>query len=285
MMDHSTLVPPHALSARLGDPGWRIFDCRYDLKDLDAGRRAYADGHIPGARYVHLDADLSGPRGPATGRHPLPDVETFARRLGAWDVRPETQVVAYDDAGGAYAARLWWMLRWLGHEAVAVLDGGWAAWCALGGPIDATPVATGRSPDYPVRARTGWVVDAATLEAELAAARCRLVDARTPERFRGDEEPYDPVAGHVPGARNHPYQWNLDAGGCFLAPARLRAALAPALEGCVPEQVIQMCGSGVTACHNLLAMEIAGFKGARLYPGSWSGWVGDPQRPVARGDE
>lgn len=281
MMAYSTVVSPRILAARLHDPAWRVFDCRFDLKDPDAGRRAYAAGPIPGARYAHLDTDLSGPRDATSGRHPLPDADVFARWLGAWGVRRDTQVVVYDDAGGAIAARLWWMLRWLGHERVALLDGGWAGWCAQDGPIDVSVTEHEPAP-YPARPRAQWVIDAAALQAELADTRCRLVDARSPERFRGDTEPYDPVAGHVPGARNHPYQTNLDRTGCFLAPERLREVLAPCLEGCVPAQVIQMCGSGVTACHNLLAMEIAGLPGARLYPGSWSEWIADPARPVAR---
>lgn len=283
-MIHSTVVPPDTLRAHLRDPGWCVFDCRFDLRDPGAGRRAYAEGHVPGARYADLDVDLAGPRGERGGRHPLPDPEAFARRLGRWGVGPQTQVVVYDDAGGAYAARLWWMLRWLGHEAAAVLDGGWGAWTQSSAPVETAAPPPRHAPSYPARARADWVVDAHALQAELAAGRCRLVDARSAERFRGDCEPYDPVAGHVPAARNHPYRRNLDGHGRFLPRAQLREALAPCLEGCVPAQVVQMCGSGVTACHNLLAMELAGLAGARLYPGSWSDWIADPARPVARGE-
>ncbi|HQU15204.1 MAG: sulfurtransferase [Chromatiales bacterium 21-64-14] len=281
-MPYPTLLPPAILAAHLTDPAWVVFDCRFNLADPGSGVRAYRAGHVPGAHYADLDQHLSGPKAPGSGRHPLPDPAALAARLGAWGVGATTQVVAYDDQGGVFAARLWWLLRWLGHDAVAVLDGGWARWRREGGP-EATVVPVASRADFPTRPRPDRIVDAAAVHASLSSGRYRVVDARSPERFRGEVEPLDPVAGHIPGARNHPYQANLDADGNFLSADRLREGFAHCLEGCTAAQVVQMCGSGVSACHNLLAMERAGLSGARLYPGSWSEWVADPGRPIDRG--
>jgi thiosulfate/3-mercaptopyruvate sulfurtransferase len=280
-MRYTTLIEPAELAAHLSDPGWVTVDCRFDLSDPAAGARLYASGHIPGARYAHLDHVLSGPVTAATGRHPLPDPARFAQRLGAWGIDSATQVVAYDDANGATAARLWWLLRWIGHSRVAVLNGGLRAWRAAGFAVsDQPPVVTPRV--FARRVDPAVAVDAATVERGVASREIALVDARPADRFAGRNETFDPVAGHIPGARNHPFQKNLDAAGRFLSAAELREAWRPTLAGSQGERVVAMCGSGITACHNLLALEIAGVRGARLYPGSWSEWIRDPARPVEK---
>ena len=279
-MAYSTLVTTTALARHLDDPEWAVFDCRFQLADPAAGRRAYQRSHIPGACYADLDQDLSGPVTADSGRHPLPDPAELARRLGAWGVNENTQVVAYDDAGGAIAARLWWLLRWLGHEKAALLDGGLDQWRRDGHPV--TDRVAARTPrTFTGRANPDGAVDTEALSAALAAGNCRLVDARGAERFRGEHEPIDPVAGHVPGAVNVPYSRNLDAHGCFRSAAELQALYAGELGTAPAGEVVTMCGSGVTACHTLLALEIAGWEGARLYAGSWSEWIRDPARPVA----
>ena len=256
-----------------------LLDCSFELADATAGERAYADGHLPGALYVHLDRDLSGAKTGGNGRHPLPEPGELAERAGAWGVAPGTQVVCYDAQGMPYAARAWWLLRWLGHEAVAVLDGGLSAWTAAGGAVtrDIEPARPGAR--YPLLAPAMPTVQAAELLAE--AARRQVLDARAGERFRGEVEPLDPVAGHIPGALNRFFKDNLQADGRFKPAAALRAEFA-ALQ-VVPARLVHQCGSGVTACHNLLAMECAGLGGSALYPGSWSEWCADPTRPVARG--
>lgn len=281
-MPLTTLVDVAALAAHLDDPDWCIFDCRHDLADPDKGERAYREAHVPGARFAHLDRDLSGARTGRNGRHPLPDPAAFAAWLGRAGVDAATQVVAYDDAGGAFAARLWWLARWLGHRSVAVLDGGWAAWIAAGQPTtDQPPRVTPARFDG--RADASMTVDAAWLEAHLGQPGFRLVDARGPDRYRGENETIDPVAGHIPGAVNRFFKDNLRSDGRFEPMARLRENFESLAAGVRPEAVVHQCGSGVTACHNLLAMEIAGLPGARLYPGSWSEWCADPRRPIATG--
>ena len=265
-----------------------LLDCGFDLADPAAGERAYAVGHLPAARYAHLDRDLSsprhsaGPRSPAfTGRHPLPDRAQFARQVGAWGIGPDTPVVAYDAQGSPYAARAWWLLRWVGHTDVAVLDGGLAAWKACGGPLSTEPPTVAPLPPYPASAEPAMPsIDAGALQAALG--RVRVVDARNLERWRGDAEPLDPVAGHIPGSRLRFFKDNLGADGCLRPPQELREAFAAVLAGGT-EPVVHQCGSGVTACHNLLAMAHAGLGLTTLYPGSWSEWCADPDRPVARG--
>lgn len=264
------------------EPAWVVCDCRFSLADAAAGERAYRAGHVPGARYAHLDRDLSGPVMPGSGRHPLPEQEALGALFGRWGISVRTQVVAYDDAGGAFAARLWWLLRWLGHERVAVLDGGWQAWIEDGRPVS-TAVPSIHPALFEQRAPLSLPIGAAEVAAGLARHDICLLDARAAERFRGDVEPVDAVAGHVPGAVNHPFQDNLRADGRFKPAAELRKALERRTSGFPPRQVVHMCGSGVTACHNALAMEIAGLAGSRLYAGSWSEWIRDPARPVARG--
>lgn len=277
-----SLIDPEALYPHLDDPAWVVVDCRFNLLDTEAGRRAYREGHIPNARYAHLDEDLSGPVTPASGRHPLPDPARLADTLGSWGIHESSQVVAYDEANGAIAARLWWLLRWLGHEPCAVLDGGLAAWRRRGLPLS-TAVPKPRAARFPERHDDSLWVDSAAVLAEVIHGDSLLLDARTALRYRGEQEPIDPVAGHVPGAVSLPLEGNLTSEGRFLEPAALRARFAGALGERSPEQVIHMCGSGVTACHNLLAMEVAGLSGSRLYAGSWSEWIRDPGRPVARG--
>lgn len=279
---YDTLIETETLAAHLGDPDWVVVDCRFSLADPGAGERQYRLGHVPGARYFHLDRDMAGTLTPETGRHPLPSPNDFAAVLGRAGVDERTQVVAYDDASGVYAARLWWMLRWLGHRQVAVLNGGWQQWLKEKQPVSTDPPSfTGRN-FIPQVAENAWVSTADVLETVRHRKHALILDARDARRFRGEVEPIDPVAGHVPGAVNLPYGENVAEDGRFRCPAELRRRYAPVLDKMIPEQVVCMCGSGVTACHNLLSMEIAGFKGARLYAGSWSEWIRDPARPVAR---
>jgi thiosulfate/3-mercaptopyruvate sulfurtransferase len=281
---HTTLVSVTDLAAHLDDAGWIICDCRHDLADTGAGRRAYSESHIPGARFVHLDQDLSAPMTGRNGRHPLPDPERFARRVGELGISNSSQVVAYDASGGYYAARMWWMLRWLGHESAAVLDGGWDAWRKAPHPItDRIPVI--KAARFTMRQRADMACDARYLVANLGKPKPRLLDARSPDRFRGENETLDAVAGHIPGAVNRFFKLNLDADGGFKPPSALREEFNAVIGARAPSDVLHYCGSGVTACHNLLAMEIAGLTGSRLYPGSWSEWCADRSRPVAIGND
>jgi thiosulfate/3-mercaptopyruvate sulfurtransferase len=278
----STLIDVEMLKGLLGQPGLAVVDCRFDLMRPEAGHEAYLQGHVPGARYADLNRDLSAPVGALTGRHPLPAPETFAARLGTFGIGNETQVVAYDDANSSMAARLWWMLRWLGHDAVAVLDGGFKAWLAGGGAVESGEIPV-RSARFNPRVDAAAVVGTAEVERALEEDSALLVDARAAERFLGKVEPIDPVAGHVPGAVNHPFTASLGADGRFLPPAELGRRWRERLGDRSPEQLIAMCGSGVTACHHLLSLAAAGIPGGRLYAGSWSEWIRDPRRPVARG--
>ena len=286
-MAFQTLIDVHALQKRLGEPRLAVVDCRFDLMNPEAGRQAYLRAHIPGARYADLNRDLSAPMGAHTGRHPLPSPEAFAAWLGAIGIGDDTQVVAYDEANGSIAARLWWMLRWLGHGAVAVLDGGFKAWTDHGGALqagDPGPPAAGREArHFTPRADLGSVVSTTELENALRDRQSLLVDARAPERYAGAVEPIDPVAGHIPGALNHPFTANLGADGRFLPAAELKRRWEQDLPGADFTNLVAMCGSGVTACHNLLSLEVAGLSGGKLYAGSWSEWIRDPRRPVTRG--
>lgn len=257
-----------------------ILDCRFALADPDAGKCAFLDGHVPGASHLDLARDLSGAPGGDGGRHPLPESGAFAATLRAAGLRRHMQVVAYDDAGGPYAARAWWMLRWLGHPAAAVLDGGWQAWQAAGGAIERGEARVRSGGDFVASAPLAQVADAGEIQASIGTDRLLVIDARSPERFAGAPDPLDPVAGHIPGARNRFYRDNLDEAEKFKSAARLQSEFAATMVGMDPEHVILQCGSGVTACHDLLAMEIAHLGGARLYPGSWSGWINDPMRPI-----
>ncbi len=281
-MTHHTLISAESLRALLGDARLRLFDCRFDLMRPDDGRARYEEEHLPGAIYADLNRDLSGPPTRGSGRHPLPAPEVFEARLRSWGVDSDCQVVAYDDANGTHAARLWWMLRWLGHVAVAVLDGGLREWMRLDLPLtDLVP--TPLQGNFTARPRRSFWADADEVSAAASDRQHRVLDARAPERYRGEIEPIDAVAGHVPGARNHPFALSLDSRDRFLAPDAIRAGFASSLDAVPAAGVIAMCGSGVTACHLLLALEHAGLTGARLYPGSWSEWSSDPARPVRTG--
>lgn len=264
------------------DKSRHIFDCRFDLRDACAGARAFADGHIPGAQYLHLSHDLSGDATGSNGRHPLPDPHIFAMRLGALGLAPDTPVAVYDDAGGMIAARLWWMLRWIGHRGhVAVLDGGIQSWTAAGYALSQKPQ-TFPAHAYPL-VKTGPVVKAQDVLAFLGASSAYLLDARSADRFRGENETLDPVGGHIPGAKNRFFRDNLTDDGHFKSADQLRTEFMEQLAGADPATVVHSCGSGVTACHNLLAMEVAGLTGSRLYAGSWSEWSSDPSRPMEKG--
>lgn len=282
---HETLVDTATLARHLDDDAWAIVDCRFSLDDPDRGERAYLEAHIPGAVFAHLERDLSAAHVPGvTGRHPLPAPGTLAATFGAWGIGAGVQVVAYDDTGGSMAARLWWLLRWLGHDAVAVLDGGWQAWRAAG-----LPEATGRQ-ERPAAAfrpapRPALVADAPAVARASGEPDSVVLDARAADRVRGENETIDPVAGHIPGAVSAPYADNLRADGRFRPRAELRTRFEGALGGASPDAAIVYCGSGVTAAHDVLAMEHAGLSGARLYPGSWSEWITDPDRPVAVGGD
>ena len=280
---YTTLIGTVELEARLSDPDWVIIDCRFDIARPDWGEQSYAEGHIPNAIYAHLDRDLSGPVTERTGRHPLPSMDRFAQTASRWGIDSSVQVVAYDQGSGAIAARLWWLLRWAGHRRVAVLNGGFAAWRQAGLPVSREPGARKPRTFIPQPSPQVRAVSTDELERALAAGEVLLVDARSADRFAGENETIDPVAGHVPGARNHPFADNLDPQGRFLPPEELRSRWQRTLGDQPPEKIVSMCGSGVTACHNLLALEVAGLPGARLYGGSWSEWIRDPARPVARG--
>ena len=317
---YTTLIEPAELAAPLsrhaaGHSDWVVVDCRFELARPDWGASAYAAGHIPGALYAHLDRDLSGPMTPTSGRHPLPNVERLAETLGRWGIDERAQVVAYDQGNGAFAARLWWLLRWVGHQNVAVLNGGFAAWQQSGLPTGAPrpgtrqpettataheraaterpagvsgEIPSGDSPRvFTPRPESVPVVSTAELErmvaaGELTCGRQVLVDARGADRFAGENETIDPVAGHIPGASNHAFLRNVDARGRFLPASELKERWLATLGDAGAARTIAMCGSGVTACHNLLALEVAGLTGARLYAGSWSEWIRGGARPVAR---
>ena len=281
-MKWNTLVGVDELADALGNAALRIVDARFALMDPPAGRKAYEASHLPGAVHADLNRDLSDLAHAGEGRHPLPDAATFVRKLGEWGIAPHHQVVAYDAGDGSMAAaRLWWMLGLLGHERVAVLDGGLAAWRARGLPETASAETPASESPYPAGFDTSRIVTTAEVQARLGEASGWLLDARAGERFRGEAEPIDPVAGHVPGAVNRPVADNVEAGR-FKPQQQLFADIAPLLAGHDPHKTVLMCGSGVTACHLLLALQHAGLPGARVYAGSWSGWISDPSRPVAR---
>jgi thiosulfate/3-mercaptopyruvate sulfurtransferase len=282
-MTFKTLIDADSLQNLLAEPRLAVVDCRFDLMKPEAGRQAYLTAHIPGARYADLNRDLSAPMGPHTGRHPLPSPDAFARHLSHLGIGDETQVVAYDEVNGSMAARLWWMLRWLGHGAVAVLDGGFKAWTAHGGALQAGEPASPRAEHFTPVVDPDAVVTTADLEHALHDPNTVLVDARAPERYAGTVEPIDPVAGHIPGAVNHPFSANLGPDGRFLSAAELERRWQERLQGSDLKNLVAMCGSGVTACHNLLSLEVAGLTGGKLYAGSWSEWIRDPRRRVARG--
>ena len=312
------LISAAQLQASLARETWLVLDVRHDLTDHEAGRRAYDQGHIPGAIYLHHEKQLAAPRTGKNGRHPLPPLDDFTALMRGLGLRPESRVAIYDASGGMFAAHLWWMLRWMGHERAAILDGGWQAWLNASGPVETGPAVNGAETSassatysHPQGAAVGDSADARETDSKAGTAdggpnlratpsmptvdasqvRTNLddpvftvVDARAAERFRGEVEPMDPVAGHIPGALNRPNAQNLRADGTFKPAEQLREEFIALLGDRKPEQIVHQCGSGITACHNLFAMELAGLTGSALYPGSWSEWCSDPSRPVATGD-
>jgi thiosulfate/3-mercaptopyruvate sulfurtransferase len=279
-MPFLTLIDTETLARHIGDDALAIVDCRFKLDDPGWGARDYESRHIPGAVFADLDRDLAGEKTGTNGRHPLPDPAVFARTLGRLGIDDSIQVVAYDQDSGMYASRFWWMLRWMGHDRVAVLDGGFAKWLAENRPTQSGHQAR-RPRGFTGSPRTEMVADAEDVAAIAARPDWRLIDARAPERFSGQSETIDKKAGHIPGAANHFFRWNLDDRHTLLPQRELRARFDETLKGTPPERVVCYCGSGVTACQNLLALEHAGLRGAKLYPGSWSEWSSDPARPTA----
>lgn len=281
-MRYKTLIAAEVVQQHIHDTHWVIMDARFALTDVDAGFKAYRLGHLPNARYAHLDKDLSANITSFTGRHPLPDYRVLVEKLGQWGIGNTTQVVVYDDASGAFAGRLWWLLRSLGHDDVAVLEGGLKQWQKLKLPTTTVlpTVKPGIFRPYPSNTAS---LTATQVQNQLAQKSICLIDARTPERFRGEQEPIDPIAGHIPTALNRPFQQNLASNGLFLSPEQLQTQFKRLMGDRTPEQVVHMCGSGVTACHNLLAMEYAGLTGSKLYAGSWSEWIRNKNRAVAKG--
>jgi len=281
-MSFTTLISTQVANDHLADDGWVVVDCRFSLADPDAGRGQYEQSHIPGAVYAHLNNDLSGTIIPGkTGRHPLPPLDRAADTFGELGIGKGIQVIAYDESGGPFAARLWWMLRWLGHDTVAVLDGGWSKWMAENRPT-ASGVEQNAKRDFTPDPNHDLVVDADFVARHRTDPQFKLIDARAPERFAGRTEPIDPVAGRIPGAVNAFYRDNLDQAGCFLPADQLKQRFEPVIGTVKPENVILYCGSGVSATHNALAMAHAGIPGSRLYAGSWSDWITDPDRPIAK---
>lgn len=282
-MAYRTLIDTATLAKNLDDSDWRIFDVRHDLMNPELGRQQYAEGHLSGASFVNLDTELSGEKTGKNGRHPLPDAGDFQTTLGEWGIKPAQQIVVYDASGGTYAGRLWWMLRWMGHYSVAVLDGGFTKWEKEDRPV------TAEVPHFAPTAYRGaprtMHVDAAFVAANLGKSEVTVVDARAAGRFAGVGETIDPVGGHIPGALNRPFSENLARDGTFKPAETLAKEFAVLLGNRAPKQIVHQCGSGVSACHNILAMEVAGLAGSRLYPGSWSEWCSDPKRPIATGSE
>ena len=279
-MPHTTIVSTDTLAAHLGS--WAVVDCRFDLTNEQWGRQQYVEAHVPGAVYASLNDDMAAPRTGANGRHPLPSADALAATFGRLGIANGTQVVVYDQDTGLYASRLWWSLKYLGHREVALLDGGWAKWIAEGRPT-ASGLESRAATVFTPAVRPQMRADLQDVQRRMSDARTLLVDARGPERFEGKSETIDKVAGHIPGARNHFYKWNLGDDGLMRAPAELRARYDTLLDGRAPEEMVMYCGSGVSACHNLLAMEHAGLTGTPLYAGSWSEWSADASRPRETG--
>ena len=282
MSIYNLLISAEDLYTHYRESGWVIVDCRFNLKQPEWGLKSYRDGHIPGAVYADLDRDLAAPVIPGkTGRHPLPEIQKFADLLGEWGIGNDSQVVVYDTVSGAFAARLWWMLRFLGHSAAAVLDGGYQKWTQKGYPVsqgDEHP----NPRSFQSHPHPEMIADAFEVDRIRQRSDYRVIDARAPERYRGEVEPIDPVAGHIPGAVNRFHGDNLGPDGTFNSPDRLREEFMKLLGGIPADHSVVYCGSGVTSCHHLIAMEVAGLKPGKLYPGSWSEWITDPNRPVAK---
>ncbi|MBC8507847.1 MAG: sulfurtransferase [Anaerolineales bacterium] len=282
-MSYETLITPEELLPQIDGQDWVIVDCRFWLDDTEKGRRDYKESHIPGATYAHLDEDLSGPVVPGvTGRHPLPSVDELAAKLASWGISNGMQIVVYDDRSGAIASRLWWLLKWLGHDAVAVLDGGWPRWISEEHPTT-EDIPAPKKVKFEPKVRHEMVVSAGEILTHFGDTAFKLIDSRAPERYRGEEEIIDPVAGHIPGAINYHFERNLDIEGNFALTEFLKGRFHVILEGTPVENTTFYCGSGVTAAHNILAFAHAGLGMPRLYAGSWSHWITDPERPITTG--
>jgi len=277
------LIAPERLNRHLSDRGWIVFDCRHDLLDHQKGARVFAEGHIPGAHFAPAETVLSGVKTGRNGRHPLPAPAAFAAFLGKCGVSAQTEIVAYDDVGGQYASRLWWLTRWIGLVRVRVLDGGWPKWVSDGFPTSTEASVARAGGNVTAHPDASRALEVAGVIAGLASGRCLVLDARAPERFRGEAEPVDPIAGRIPSARNRFFKANLNADQTMRPQAELKQEFASLLNGRSSAEVVHQCGSGISACVNLLAMEHAGLSGSKLYPGSWSEWIADPSRPIARG--
>ncbi len=282
-MSYQTIISADDLNKNLDDKNWFVFDCRFLLKDPEGGLNKFMQGHIPRAQFTNMDQDLSSPMTQTSGRHPLPDADAFIEKLCAWGIHNDSQVVCYDDVSGAFAARMWWLLNWVGHRNIAVLDGGIKTWTAGGRPLE-TEIQTRSRGTFTGKADHGMWVDVDFVQQHLEQGDIRLLDARSGERFTAQDRKTDPVSGHVPGADNYPFAGNLDPQKIFLSANELQQRFDSVFAGHQPEQIINMCGSGVTACHNILATRIAGLPWTRLYVGSWSEWSKDQARPVATGN-
>jgi len=277
---HSTLISTQIAQDHLDNPKWRFFDCRYELTEPEKKKAEFAISHIPCAIYVDMDQDLAATHVPGkTGRHPLPSINDMARKFSAMGVDKSIQVVVYDDAGGAHAARFWWMLRWLGHDAVALIDGGWTRWIKEERPVS-SELFIPETKKFIASPRISWIITADEILKDLNNPETRMLDARSAQRFRGENEKFDPVAGHIPGAQSAPFSDNLDENGNWKSRSELRQKFENLLDGSPAEQTVSYCGSGITACHNILAMNHAGLGDSRLYPGSWSEWITNPDRPI-----
>lgn len=277
----SSLITPQIAQDHLKNPDWRFFDCRYELTAPEKKKAEFEVSHLPGAIYAHMNHDLAVTHIPGkTGRHPLPSIEEVVKKFSAWGIDESVQVVVYDDAGGAFAARLWWMLRWLGHYAVAVMDGGWPRWIKEGRSVT-SELFDPEAKEFIASPRAHLSVTAEDIRNDFGNPEVRVLDARSRERFRGENEKFDPVAGHIPGALSSPFTENLDKDGNWKSKSELRQKYEKLLEGSPSEKAVSYCGSGITACHNILAIYHAGLGDSRLYPGSWSEWITDPDRPVA----
>ena len=282
-MSYTTIISANELNSIINDDNVRVFDCRFSLKDPQGGLKNYQQGHLPNAQFADMDTQLSSAMTETSGRHPLPDAQTFVSQLKAWGVNNDTQVIAYDDMSGAFAARLWWMMRWLGHENVAVLDGGMQKWTEAGYSLSQDEASYSEGSFNGV-ANMDWVVDIDFVQSELAAGNITLIDARSADRYTAKDQKTDPVPGHVPGATNLPFPGNLTKDGLFEAPDVIKQRFVNVIQDQPLTNVTNMCGSGVTACHNLLAQAVAGLPPTKIFIGSWSQWIRDPARPVATGE-
>jgi len=282
-MSYTTTVSTQTLEENIENPDWLIIDCRSSLTDHNAGFNAYTEGHIPNSFFANLEDDFSSPIDSHSGRHPLPDFDKLTNKLGSWGINKDTQVIAYDDASGAYAVRMWWQLRSFGHNKVAILDGGINQWTKEQRGLSTEVPEKSAAGPYDVHFDSSSVTTTEQIQSNISENTFTLLDARTPERYRGEAEPIDTVAGRVPGAVNRAFQLNLNEEGLFLSPEELKQQYQPIVDSAINKEIVHMCGSGVTACHNMLAMEIAGFDTTKLYVGSWSEWIRDSKRPIATG--